>query len=272
MNRKELKQEARQRVTQTQGSPKKVTLVFLLVLLGMGVLRFSLLELVEHIHFEGHYLSQAVSAEAKVMVISWAVSFGMQMLMLFWRLGYTVVALQIKDGGEFSTKTLLSGFQGAGRSILADVLMSVFLALWASLWAIPVSYGLTLVLGLGAGNLGQEQTVILAVVSGVILLAVLSYRYRMLFFLLMDDDRITARQALRQTVAMNRGHRWQLFRLDLSFLPWMLLGCLTCGVVLIWKLPAMVTTYALVYDGLKEEFQKKQEKYREMLEQMLHEG
>jgi uncharacterized membrane protein len=44
----------------------------------------------------------------------------------------------------------------------------------------------------------------------------------------------------------------QLFLLDLSFLPWLVLCACTGGILLIWKLPYIVTTYAHAYATLQE--------------------
>lgn len=270
MNRKALKEAARQHVREAQGSPKKVTLIFLLGMLLLGALRFLLTEVVGNLNLGGDYLSQSLSSEAKVMAISYVVSFGMQVLMTLLCIGYTAVAMDMKDGTPISPKSLLAGFHGAGRSILAYVLMDLFLALWASLWSVPVSYILSMVLMMGGGELNQSGLLLITLVYVAVMLFVLSYRYRMLFFILMDDPEISARQALRKATAMTRGYRWQLFLLDLSFLPWMLLGILTCGILLIWKLPHMITTYACVYDDLLLDYQEKQQKFAKMREEFMN--
>lgn len=270
MNRKALKEAARQHVREAQGSPKKVTLIFLLSLVGMTILRFLLTEVVGNLNPHSNYLSQALTSGATMMAVSYVVSFGMQVLMQLLCIGYTAVAMDMKDGTPISPKSLLAGFHGAGRSILAYVLMELFLALWASLWSVPVSYVLSMVLMMGGGELNQNTLIIITLVYVAVMLFVLSYRYRMLFFILMDDPDCSARQALRKATAMTRGHRWQLFLLDLSFLPWMLLGILTCGILLIWKLPHMITTYACVYDDLLLDYQEKQQKFAKMREEFMN--
>lgn len=270
MNRKVLKETARQHVREAQGSPKRVTLVFLLLMVALVVLRFVLVELVGKLDFGGNYLSQALSSEAKVMAISYVVAFGMQFLMSLLCIGYTAVAMDIKEGTKIAPSSLLAGFHKGGRSVLACVLMELFLALWASLWSVPVSYILAMVLMTGGEGLSQSGIVMISLIYVAVALVILSYRYRMLFFILMSDMQVTARQALRKASTMTRGHRWQLFCLDLSFLPWMLLSALTCGVLLIWKLPYMVTTYAVFYDTMLEDYQKKQQKMAELREQILN--
>lgn len=57
----------------------------------------------------------------------------------------------------------------------------------------------------------------------VLVMWIVSYRYRMIWFLLMDHPDASPWQLLRTSSAMTQGHRWELFLLDLSFLPWFLL-------------------------------------------------
>ncbi len=50
---------------------------------------------------------------------------------------------------------------------------------------------------------------------------------------------------------MMKGHKWDLFVLDLSFIGWMLLCIVTLGIALIYVLPYMVVTQINFYDEVK---------------------
>ena len=50
-----------------------------------------------------------------------------------------------------------------------------------------------------------------------------------------------------------KGHKWDLFVLDLSFIGWILLGIMTAGIGLLWVAPYMETTRAAFYEDLKNE-------------------
>ena len=52
---------------------------------------------------------------------------------------------------------------------------------------------------------------------------------------------------------MMKGHKWDLFVLDLSFICWILLGIMTAGIGLLWVAPYMDTTHAAFCEDLKNE-------------------
>ncbi len=79
------------------------------------------------------------------------------------------------------------------------------------------------------------------------------YAYRMTPFILADNPRIGARRALRLSIDMTKGHRLDLFVLDLSFAGWFLLGNIACGIGLFGVVPYYYAVYAEVYDAIKRE-------------------
>ena len=82
---------------------------------------------------------------------------------------------------------------------------------------------------------------------------VLNYVYAMVPYLLRDYPELSAREALRTSSQMMKGHKWDLFVLDLSFIGWILLGIMTAGIGLLWVAPYMDTTHAAFYEDLKNE-------------------
>lgn len=67
----------------------------------------------------------------------------------------------------------------------------------------------------------------LTIVGGVIK----TYSYAMVPFILAENPDLTGKQAVQLSRKMMDGHKWQYFVLDLTMLPWHLLGLLTLGVV-----------------------------------------
>lgn len=67
---------------------------------------------------------------------------------------------------------------------------------------------------------------LLFIIPGIIA----GYNYAMAPYILLDNPSMTARECLAASKAMMRGHRWQLFCLELSFLGWALLCILTLGI------------------------------------------
>ena len=99
--------------------------------------------------------------------------------------------------------------------------------------------------------------VVFSTLLGIVTLGIgtiiLSYAYSMVPYLLRDYPELSAREALRTSSQMMKGHKWDLFVLDLSFIGWILLGIMTAGIGLLWVAPYMDTTHAAFYEDLKND-------------------
>lgn len=117
---------------------------------------------------------------------------------------------------------LFSGFTGGmfGPTVKLYILMYVKILLWTLLFIVP----------------------------GIIA----SLRYSQAIFLLADDKKLTATQALAKSTKMMDGHKWEYFVLGLSFIGWAILAMFTFGVGYLWLFPYMMTTYAHYYENLKK--------------------
>lgn len=119
---------------------------------------------------------------------------------------------------------LLIGFKGDNflRTLIAYIRYEVFVFLWTLLFIIP----------------------------GIIK----SISYSQMFYLMADDEKLEAGAAQRKSMEMMEGHKWEYFVLQLSFIPWHLLGIITLGIAYVWVIPYIETTMAeyhvrLVNDG-----------------------
>ena len=81
---------------------------------------------------------------------------------------------------------------------------------------------------------------------------ILGYAYQMIPYLLRDYPEIGAREALRLSRELMRGHKWDLFVLQFTFIGWMILSILTAGIGFIWLMPYMATAQAHFYQDLKD--------------------
>ena len=114
------------------------------------------------------------------------------------RLGHARYLLDQQDGAELNVGTLFSQFHQFKNGFLLALLTSLFTFLWTLLFFIP----------------------------GIIA----SYRYAMAPFIQAENPELTARESLRASKEMMRGHKWKLFCLDLSFIGWALLCIFTLGI------------------------------------------
>ncbi len=82
---------------------------------------------------------------------------------------------------------------------------------------------------------------------------ILNYAYAMVPYLLRDYPELGVREALRTSRQMMKGHKWNLFVLELSFIGWFFVCILTLGMAMLWLIPYVETAHAAFYEDLKNE-------------------
>ena len=87
----------------------------------------------------------------------------------------------------------------------------------------------------------------LFIVPGVIK----AYEYSMIPYLLAENPNLSADEAFSLSKQMTTGQKMDLFVLDLSFLGWIILGTICCGIGLLFVQPYPEATKAEVYLILK---------------------
>lgn len=80
-----------------------------------------------------------------------------------------------------------------------------------------------------------------------------SYSYSMSMYILAENKGKPALECIRESQEMTNGYKMDLFVLGLSFLGWILLGCVTLGIAFLWVSPYMYATVANAYVWLKEQ-------------------
>ncbi|MCF0134167.1 MAG: DUF975 family protein [Blautia sp.] len=91
---------------------------------------------------------------------------------------------------------------------------------------------------------------LLLVVPGI----VKSYEYRMIPYILGEKPDMDKEEAFRLSKEMMTGNKWKAFLLDLSFLPWDILGVMTLYILNIFYVtPYKQLTGAGLYNELKKE-------------------
>ena len=138
-------------------------------------------------------------------------------------LGYIIFIRTIYVNRENAQiERIFDGFKDFVRSLIAYLLMSIYICLWMLLFIIP----------------------------GIIM----SFAYSMTFFILADDKTLTASQALKRSKEMMVGYKFKLFCLYLRFFGWILLGILSFGIAFFWIEPYMrMATYQFYLDIKNQE-------------------
>ncbi len=109
-------------------------------------------------------------------------------------------------------------FANYGRTLSVSLLTAIFTLLWTLLLIIP----------------------------GIIK----SYAYAMTYYISQDNPELGADECINKSITLMNGHKMDLFLLDLSFIGWLLLGVLSCGIGLLWVIPYMQTSRAIFYEEL----------------------
>lgn len=155
-----------------------------------------------------------------VIGISSIVAVGPIVLAGILGVGLYGVYLGIIRGQETKLENLFDGFrEGVVNNLLGGILVGVFTFLWSLLFFIP----------------------------GI----VKAYSYSMTLFILKDNPEMSAIDAITESRRMMNGNKWRLFCLDFSFIGWILLSALTCGILYILVYPYMYAARAAFYESLK---------------------
>lgn len=134
-------------------------------------------------------------------------------------LGIVIFSLCLSRNQEARLEQIFEGFNNFGTALAAYLLMALFTILWMLLLIIP----------------------------GII--AALSYS--MTYYILADDNSISARDAINKSKIMMDGYKWKFFCLGLRFFGWGLLCILTLGIGFLWLIPYASVSIAKFYEDLK---------------------
>ena len=107
------------------------------------------------------------------------------------------------------------------RSFMVELLVAVYTLLWSLLLIVP----------------------------GI----VKAYSYAMAPYLMQDHPEMSASQAIDESMRLMEGNKMNLFLLDLSFIGWWLLCCITFGLLTLVVLPYQQTARAEFYRELIDE-------------------
>ena len=78
-----------------------------------------------------------------------------------------------------------------------------------------------------------------------------AYSYSMTYYIAKDHPEMSAEECVHESRMMMQGYKAKLFLLDLSYIGWILLGCLTLGILLLWVGPKIETAHVHFYEDFK---------------------
>ena len=127
---------------------------------------------------------------------------------------------QARSGLPMEVTEVFQGFRDdLGGIILIGLLTTLFTLLWSLLLVIP----------------------------GI----VKSYSYAMSYYVKVDHPEYGWKACVDESIRLMRGHKWELFMLDLSFIGWYIVGSLCLGVGILWVTPYLAATRAQFYESIR---------------------
>lgn len=270
MYRREIKITAKEAAKQAGKAAKLATLVFLLIQLGLNGLQLLTNFLTSRISGGGS-ISDALAADARNKAIVYIIMVIVGIVGVLLNIGYTRIALQVHRREPVPMESLLEGFQIPGRVIGLRLFRALLMLAWTYALLIPViillSFPITPLDRMMESDTWFVMYLVVIMIVAVAVSTAVSYRYWGATFILLDHPDYTVRACIRAATEMTRGHRMELFLLDLSLLPWNLLCILTAGILYIWKMPYIAAVYAGAYEELDRQYQQKKERARELRQQ-----
>ena len=231
MDRSLLKRRAREVISSSNPRVILVGLVYLLLcavveLLSSNVLSVNISES-EAMNYLNYFMNGNYDYALKYIdsmrppASAYAINALLILVMSVVSAGFVLFLLNTIRGRSPSYGNLLDGFGFFFKIILINALAALFIWLWSLLLIVP----------------------------GVIAY----YRYSQAIYILLDDPTKSPLRCLRESKELMRGHKGELFVLDLSFLGWYLLRIVPMlgFASRIWSVPYIATTKALFYERLR---------------------
>lgn len=136
---------------------------------------------------------------------------------------YNAYKSLFRNGDDKVTSNMFSyTFKGYPKALGLSILYMLFVFLWALLLYIP------------------------GIIKGL--------AYSMSPFILKDNPELSANQAINLSMKMMKGHKFDLFWLNLSFVGWFFLCIFTLGIGFVWFLPYVQTANAAFYQDVRKAY------------------
>ena len=166
--------------------------------------------------------------------------------------GFGYMLLNISRGKEFSLGDLGYFFKNQpDRVIIAGFVLAVI----QIVTAIPYYYvSFTTDPGLTVDSQIQWLSMTLGLLAvSTLLNFLISLPFAMTYFLMADDTELGGIQALKESARLMKGNIWRYVKLNLSFVPLLLLSVFTFYIALFWIMPYMEMSMVAFYRDLDGE-------------------
>lgn len=215
IDRKELKRRAREAMYLTRPRFWVVALVYCLMTTGLSYLPDGLLP----------FLTNGEAA----FTLSLFFTILMSLYVVIVQFSFDLWSLWTSRRMDPGLGTLLQGFSVAGRVIWMEALIYLRILGWSALLGMLVVSPLVYLLLMGSALLAPLVLLVIAGLYAAMWAVML--RYALAPYLLADSPDAGAAAAVRRSAELMRGWKWELFKLEFSFVGWTLLSLLLSTLV-----------------------------------------
>lgn len=161
--------------------------------------------------------------------------------------------MNLARGQEINLGMMFSQFKNrAYRFILASLLVGLIAILCFVPGYVLLVWGILFDEAAMAGVSG------LLLIAGTVVYLLLLLRFTLIMYLFMDYPDMGVITAFRESAELMKGNKGRVFYIGLSFIGWVCLGTLSCGIGLLWIMPYMAQTMVQFYLDVKGETQQSQ--------------
>ena len=218
IDRKELKRRAREAMGLTRPRFWVVALVYFLMTTGLSYLPNQLIPFLTN--------------EEAAFTVSLFCSILMSLYVVIVQFSFDLWSLWTSRRLDPGLGSLLQGFSVAGRVILMELSILGRIMCWSVLLSIVAVFPLVYA-SLLLNSALLYPLVLLLVVGLSAAVWAITLRYSLAPYLLADSPDDGGGAAVRRSVELTRGWKWELFKLEFSFVGWSLLSLLLAALVLV---------------------------------------
>lgn len=246
MDRKQLKEQAKQAMSAARPAPYWVSLVLVIILVVLQILALCLDGTIPALRAmlsaleQGEYVYVQPQASG---FMSWLLGIAVQVMGTVMSVGFLLYVLRVWRRQSAGYGDMFDAFGVFLRVIWIQLLPALLVGVWTLLYVLPATMLCVMT--------GQAWPAAAALPLLIPALAA-SYAYQLAPFIMLDRPDLSCWQCVQLSRQVMHGHKWELFVLNLSFLGWQLL-CLVpvAGLLLmIWVNAYTSVTLAGYYDGL----------------------
>ena len=125
----------------------------------------------------------------------------------------------VSKNEPFKIRNVFKGFNYFLKAFMAYTWQTIWVFIWALLFVVP---------------------------------GIIKYvAYSQMFFIIADNPEIGVRKAMKTSIKMMDGYKWDYFTLLISFTGWFILSILTFGIGFLWLVPYCNITFGHLYIDLK---------------------